>query len=164
MTAASTTDNSTLQYISFLMSGAVGGMIPTHQLTETINLELGQIVQIPDLPPAVVGVCGWRGEVLWLVDLAYALGLSPLLSPDYQSAKCSLLRVSVNQHNFGLLVTEVGQLVRCDRQDLIPGVPSQIPPGAETLIDGQYSPSQGKTLLSVNLEALLATLRDQSLS
>lgn len=164
MTAASTTDNSTLQYISFLMSGSVGGMIPTHQLTETINLELGKIVQIPDLPPAVVGVCGWRGEVLWLVDLAYALGLSPLLGADYQSAKCSLLRVSVNQHNFGLLVMEVGQLVRCDRQELVPGIPSQINPEAAPLVDGQYSPSQGKLLLSVNLEALLATLRDQSLS
>lgn len=139
-------------------------MIPTHQLTETINLELGKIVQIPDLPPAVVGVCGWRGEVLWLVDLAYALGLSPLLGADYQSAKCSLLRVSVNQHNFGLLVMEVGQLVRCDRQELVPGIPSQINPEAAPLVDGQYSPSQGKLLLSVNLEALLATLRDQSLS
>lgn len=153
-----------LQYISFLMPGAVGGMIPTHQLTETINLELGKIVQIPDLPPAVVGVCGWRGEVLWLVDLAYALGLSPLLGTDYQSAKCSLLRVSVNQHSFGLLVMEVGQLVRCDRQALIPGAPSQLNPKAQHLVDGQYSSSQGKTLLSVNLEALLATLRDQGLS
>ncbi|MGB2926312.1 MAG: chemotaxis protein CheW [Limnothrix sp.] len=163
MTVASSTQSSILQHISFSLSGEVQGMILTTQLTETINLELGQIVQIPDCPSAVVGVCGWRGEVLWLVDLAYALGLSPLLGTDYQSAKCSLLRVSVNQQAFGVLVAQVGQLVRCDRQDIIPEAPSQLEPTAQALIAGQFSSSQGKTFLCINLEALLETLRDQSL-
>jgi positive phototaxis protein PixI len=163
MTATSpTTEGTTTQYISFRLANGLRGMIPTSQLTETINLELGSIVQIPDLPPAVVGICGWRGEVLWLADLAYALRSPPLLSGDYPGAKCSVLRVTANQQTFGILVTEVQQLIRCDRQDISPTLPPQIPPEVAPLVAGQYQPSPGEIILSINLEALLESLKRSS--
>lgn len=158
--APSTTETSSAQYISFVLADHVRGMIPTHQLAETINLELGSIIQIPDVPPAVVGVCSWRGEVLWLVDLSYALQLSPLLVSDYQPAKCSVLRVTVNQQVFGILVAEVRQLIRCDRQQIIAGIPPQIKPEAAPLISGYFAPSPKETVLNIDLEALLTTIRN----
>lgn len=158
--APTTTDPppTTTQYISFLLTQQVSGMFPTSQLTETVNLELGQIVQIPDLPPAVVGICGWRGEVLWLVDLSYTLGLSPLLSTDYQSAKCNVLKVTINQQTFGLLVAEVRQLVRCDRQNIQPDLPKSFSPEVAPLIEGHFTASKQTELISINLEALLDSL------
>lgn len=158
-TAPATTANASDQYISFLLADQVRGMIPTSQLAETINLDLGNIVQIPDLPPAVVGVCGWRGEVLWLVDLSYVLQLSPLLAADYQASKCSVLRVTVNQQMFGLLVAEVQQLIRCDRQAITPGTLPTLKPAVAPLIAGHFSPSPKDTVLSINLEAVLENLR-----
>jgi positive phototaxis protein PixI len=160
-TATSTKHNTATQYISFILSEQVRGMLPTTELTETINLELGNIVQIPDLHPAVVGACGWRGDVLWLVDLSYALALPPLLGSDYQPSKCSVLRVTVNQQTFGLLVAEVRQLIRCDRQDILPGISPAIKTTVSHLISGQFTSSQGETLLSINLEAILDMLRQQ---
>lgn len=160
MTAAPpTAEGTTAQYISFLLPQGLRGMIPTTQLAETINLDLGNIVQMPDLPPAVVGVCGWRGEVLWLVDLSYALRLPPLLAGDYPSAKCSVLRVTVNQQSFGMLVTEVQQLIRCDRQKITPEALPQIPKEVVSVIAGQFQPSPGEVILSINLEALLERLK-----
>ena len=147
------------QFISFLLTQQVWGMIPTHQLTETINLELGKIVQIPDLPPAVIGVCGWRGEVLWLVDLSYALGLAPLLSADYQSSKCNVLRVTVNQQSFGVLVAEVRQLMRCDPQDIQAGLPVPFKTEVAPLIAGSLTREGNAQVTSFNLETLLETLR-----
>jgi positive phototaxis protein PixI len=163
MTSAPPADSTTTtQYISFLLTEKMRGMIPTTQLSETINLELNRIVQIPDLPPAVVGVCGWRGEVLWLVDLSYALSLTPLLDTDYQSAKCSVLRVTVHQQSFGILVADVQQLVRGDRQKILPGLPSRIKPEAAPIIAGQFPDSQGNILISIDLEGLLESLRPRT--
>ncbi|OKH19753.1 chemotaxis protein CheW [[Limnothrix rosea] IAM M-220] len=147
------------QFISFLLTQKVWGMVQTSQLTETINLELGKIVQIPDLPPAVVGVCGWRGEVLWLVDLSYALGLAPLLSADYQSDKCNVLKVTVNQQSFGILVAEVRQLMRCDPQDIQTGLPVPFKAEVAPLIAGHLTTTGNIQVTSFNLEALLETLR-----
>lgn len=134
-------------------------MIPTTQLMETVNLELGTIVQVPDLPPAVIGVCNWRGEVLWLVDLSLALGLPSLLGTDYQSAKCNVLKVTVNQQSFGILVAEVRQLVRCDRQKIQPGIPSSLEFEAAQLVEGFYAATQDIKILSIDLAGLLEMLR-----
>ena len=147
------------QFISFLLTQRQWGMIPTSQLTETVNLGLDSIVQIPDLPPAVVGVCGWRGEVLWLVDLSYALGLSPLLSTDYQPAKCNVLRVAVNQQNFGIIVAEVRQLFRCDQNSLRPELPAPFKADVAPLLEGTFTAAKQTQVVSVNLGALLETLR-----
>lgn len=149
------------QYISFGFTEGLRGMLPTTQLTETINLELGQIVQMPDLPPTVVGVCGWRGDVLWLVDLSTVLALPPLLSTDYQSSKCSVLRVTVNRQTFGLLVSEVGQLVRCDRQQIKPGLPPMLKPDIAPMIEGLFQDPQGRQFISIDLNAILETLQTQ---
>ncbi len=37
-----------------------------------------EIVPIPHMPPWVMGVHNWRGEILWMVDLGHLLGLTPL--------------------------------------------------------------------------------------
>lgn len=160
-TQSSSPDTSSQQqFISFLLNDGIWGMIPTTQLTETVNLELGTIIQIPDLPPAVIGVCGWRGEVLWLVDLSYALGLPPLLSTDYQSAKCNVLKVTVNQQSFGILVAEVRQLVRCDRQHIQGGIPSSLKlEAADQLVDGFYAAVKDIQILNIDLASLLDMLR-----
>ncbi|AFY38019.1 CheW protein [[Leptolyngbya] sp. PCC 7376] len=147
------------QFISFLLTQKLWGMIPTSQLTETVNLGLDSIVQIPDLPPAVVGICGWRGEVLWLVDLSYALGLPPLLSTDYQSAKCNVLKVTINQQSFGILVAEVRQLIRCDSTKIQAKLPDSFKPEVAPLLNGSFAAMKDTSVVSVNLGALLETLR-----
>ncbi|AMA07871.1 chemotaxis protein CheW [Picosynechococcus sp. PCC 73109] len=152
-------ESSTTQYIGILLADGFRAMVPTAQLVETINVELGHIVQMPDLPPAVVGVCGWRGDVLWLVDLAYALRLPPLLAGDYGRSQCHVLRVTVNHQTFGILVAEVQHLIRGDRLELLPGPPGQIPPEVSALVAGQFRTASGETILSINLEALLDHLK-----
>jgi positive phototaxis protein PixI len=45
------------------------------QVTELIDIPLDRVVPMPHLPPTVMGVYNWRGEILWIVDLAKLLGL-----------------------------------------------------------------------------------------
>jgi positive phototaxis protein PixI len=49
---------------------------PPIRVTEIINMQLDLVVPIPHLPPAVMGVYNWRGEILWVVDLSRLLGLT----------------------------------------------------------------------------------------
>lgn len=45
------------------------------QVTELVNIPIDRVVPMPHLPPTVMGVYNWRGEILWIVDLAKLLGL-----------------------------------------------------------------------------------------
>lgn len=146
------------QYISFAINAKVQGMIPTQQLGETLNLDLASIVQIPDVPAAVIGVCSWRGEVLWLVDIGYLLGFEPLLTPQYQQPKCSILRVTSQGNTIGLLVAEVKQLIRCQATQIQHDKPSFIASERANLIQGTLQNSPGQTLLLLDIEAIIHSL------
>jgi positive phototaxis protein PixI len=47
------------------------------RVSELMNIPIDRVVPIPHLPTAVMGVYNWRGEVLWIVDLAVLLDLTP---------------------------------------------------------------------------------------
>ncbi len=55
----------------------LGKALPlTTQVTALVKIQLDLVVPIPHLPPAAIGVYNWRGEILWIVDLARLLGLT----------------------------------------------------------------------------------------
>ena len=56
--------------------GIGSDLSPPIRVTEIINMQLDLIVPIPHLPPVVIGVYNWRGEILWVVDLSRLLGLT----------------------------------------------------------------------------------------
>lgn len=146
------------QYISFALNNKIEGMIPTQQLVETLNLDLASIVQIPDMNAAVIGVCSWRGEVLWLLDLSYLLGFEPLLTPQYQQPKCSILRVTNQGNTIGLLVAEVKQLIRCQTTEIEAKCPSFISSERANLISGTFTNTQKKQVLLLDLAAIIQSL------
>jgi positive phototaxis protein PixI len=47
------------------------------RVTELMNIPIDRVVPMPHLPSAVMGVYNWRGEILWIADLARLLDLNP---------------------------------------------------------------------------------------
>lgn len=64
------------------------------QVTELVNIQLDRVVPMPHLPPAVRGVYNWRGEILWIVDLAILMGISSG-SRRYRSLQPTMILTSV---------------------------------------------------------------------
>lgn len=52
----------------------VSGLNVRHQVTELVDIPFDRVVPMPHLPPAVMGIYNWRGEILWVVDLAVLVG------------------------------------------------------------------------------------------
>jgi positive phototaxis protein PixI len=63
------------------------------QVTELVNISLDRVVPMPHLPPAVRGVYNWRGEVLWIVDLAILMGIAGI-SRRYRSLQPTIILTS----------------------------------------------------------------------
>jgi positive phototaxis protein PixI len=111
------------QFLSFSVSlDQTQVMVSTQELTEIISLSLSQIVPIPDIPPEVMGICNWRGEMLWLVDIAYLLGKKPLFQQESHLAShshCSVVVVHAQGLTLGLVVNQVQKLHRYDASQLL---------------------------------------------
>jgi len=143
------------QFLSFSLTPEIWAMLPSQQLATIINLDPTTVVPIPDMPAAVVGVFPWQGEVLWLVDLAYLLGFEPLLTPEYHQPKCSVLRVTSFGKTLGLLVNQVGQLIRCKAEQIQLPSTKMITSTPAQYLKGTVRNYQGETLLIVDVEAIL---------
>ncbi|EKV01370.1 chemotaxis signal transduction protein [Leptolyngbya sp. PCC 7375] len=66
------------QYLKFSLLNDVTALLPISQLAAALKIEVSQITAIPHLPPWIMGVYNWRGEILWLVDIGHLLGGNPL--------------------------------------------------------------------------------------
>ncbi|MFN5729854.1 MAG: chemotaxis protein CheW, partial [Pseudanabaena sp.] len=68
--------------------------------------------------PSVMGIYNWRGDVIWVIDLASLLGYKPLYAQQYEQEKlqdkCHIVFLRNQDNVIGLAVPRVGQIVKCD--------------------------------------------------
>lgn len=79
------------QYLRFHLAPDLNAALPVEQMTEVFTVSTTKVVPIPHMPAWVIGVYNWRGEILWLVDLGYLLGGTPL----YQQASSRSLYTAI---------------------------------------------------------------------
>lgn len=157
-----------MQFLSFSLTLDNKAILPTANLVEVFNVDPGLIVPIPDMPPGVMGACNWRGQVLWLVDLAYLLGLGAMFDRDFHYPKHSVLIVRSQGKLLGLAVNEVGRLMQCDPAQFQP-VPISLLPQMQVFtscIQGQIIDAEGKSFLALDTDAIgefLAKYQQRSL-
>ncbi|MGB7439684.1 MAG: chemotaxis protein CheW [Coleofasciculaceae cyanobacterium] len=142
------------QFLGFYLSPEIQVMLPTQHLAKILSLELTTIVPIPDMPEAVVGVCPWQGEVLWLIDIAYLLGSKPILMPDYNQTKCNVLKVTTQGFSLGLVVYKIGQLVKCDLSQIRPASHDEIKPHLNSYYQTNWLYLNEESLPILDVEAV----------
>ena len=106
------------QFLSFSLAPEQQALLPTHQLLEIVQVNLSQITAIAGLAPSVMGIYNWRGDVIWVVDLASLLGYKPLYAQEYAQGKfqdkCHVIFLRNQDNVIGFAVSQVGQIMRCD--------------------------------------------------
>jgi positive phototaxis protein PixI len=96
-----------------------------NRVTELVNIPLDRVIPMPHLPPAILGVYNWRGEILWIVNFVTLLGLKPapgMSAPyHYRSLQPTIVLTNVtssgNSMAIGLVVDRIDEIEWC-RPDL----------------------------------------------
>lgn len=143
------------QFLSFQLPAGLQAILPITQLTEVLRLAVSQIVPIPDVPPAIVGVCNWRGEVLWLADLGCLLNTPPLFGQEYHHSHHSVIVTQYQGTALGLLVSQVDRMVWCNPAQFQPIPASQAALQPSPHVQGYWLTPEGKPLLVLNSESLV---------
>lgn len=110
----------TEQFLKFYLHPDTKLMLPIGQITEVLKIKFGSIVPLPQMPSWVMGVYNWRGDILWMVDLADLVGLQPWYrhsSPARHTAVVlSPHRERPDRRNvhLGLVVSRIEDLVTCE--------------------------------------------------
>lgn len=164
----SSTDSTTLgeQFLRLQLRSDVPILLSVRQITEILSIADSQIMPIPHMPPWMMGIYNWRGEILWIVDLAHLCGLAPWY--EYPHAHSSHATVILNLPatteqspsakgcSLGLVVQKVEDMEWCTLDAVQLSPPPSIPDPIAQFSVGYWQKSEatrlaildGKTLLS----------------
>ncbi|MEB3295266.1 MAG: chemotaxis protein CheW [Synechococcales bacterium] len=147
------------QLLRFSLSEGHQVLLPTQHLLEILGAAQTPIIPIPDMPAAVMGVCNWRGEILWLVDLSCYLGFGALSFTNLQRKSFKTLIAQAGQQRVGFVVAQVEQMIWLERSQLLPVPNPPMNPVLARSLQGYYADPVGNMLLVLDGIAVINTLQ-----
>lgn len=171
------------QFLSCFLGSNTTILLPVVQLIEILNISLDQITPIPHLPAWVGGVYNWRGEVLWIVDLAQLLGIeaappqadprstthnptqgsTPMLNPALANPQLVVLQgqevtATGTWATLGVLVDQTGDLEWCDLDAIQSPPPTAFTTTLARFLRGYWLRDNGDVFLCPSVDAIFAAM------
>ena len=100
------------RFLRFLFSHEHEALLPLDCVLEVLQLSSESLLPIPDMPRCISGICKWKGETLWVVDLNALIDQKPL-DPHL----IGTLSVIVIKHDHRMLGLMVEQVIDIDLRD-----------------------------------------------
>lgn len=92
------------RYLKFHLDQHSPAILAMEHVQEVLIVPPRRITPMPNMPEYVLGLLNRRSRVVWVIDLAQALGLQPL---GINTQQYSVVIIQVKQITLGLLVQEV---------------------------------------------------------
>jgi positive phototaxis protein PixI len=144
------------RYLSVFLPGRHQALLPTDSLIEVLTFAPAQIISIPDTPDQVMGVCNWRGEVLWLVDAGHLLAATPSFHETNYQTKFNVVVLKRQNRALGLVVERVGNMLWCHPSEIEAVVSdATLDNMATRCLLGAWVDPAGQSLLVMNAMAIL---------
>ncbi|MEO1004661.1 MAG: chemotaxis protein CheW [Cyanobacteria bacterium J06638_38] len=110
------------QFLMLDLAPATTALLATEKLTEVLSLSPEQIMPIPHMSPWMMGTYNWRGEILWLIDASYLVGLTPLYQQLQTTSGYTLVVMQFNtdgdRQTLGLVVNQIGNIEKLSLDSL----------------------------------------------
>lgn len=164
----STSSKANEQFLRFHLFPNTTALLPIQQLTEVLTISRQQIVPIFQMPPWVMGVYNWRGEILWMVDLGHLVGLTPWHQQPMSASAHTVVVLQTNSNSatssntntqmIGVVVNRVEDIEWCN-PDWIQSPPaSTVTPELMPFLRGYWLKSNGEMLVLIDGKAIIAAM------
>ncbi|MCU0551438.1 MAG: chemotaxis protein CheW [Leptolyngbya sp. Prado105] len=145
------------KFLRFRLDRTQSMLLAVENITAVQTVAILDILPVPQMNPCVLGMSNWRGESLWLVDLAQQLGFQSIANRMTRLATLSVIVVQIDDHALGLVVPEIYEIEEYNPETLLN-------PSAELHSDQTFAFTKGyfKRDRSIVLDAA-AVIQDPSL-
>ncbi len=159
------------QFLRFSIQPGLMALIEIERTIELVNIPISRVVPMPHLPPAVRGVYNWRGDILWVVDLAVLVGGGKEVSRKYRSLQPIVILSSTPVAEqtrstpatidyqadtaIGVIVEEIVEIEWCDLDLISSSLPSNLDPELAKWMRGVWESPTGENFLVLDAAAIL---------
>lgn len=109
------------RFLRFRLDERDAALLPVDYIREVLGVTAAKILPVPHVPDSVLGIYNWRGQMLWLVDLARLLGYEGLASGAFEGNP-DIMVLDVQRQLLGVVVRQVDTIEEHDWQKLQPPV------------------------------------------
>ncbi len=148
------------QFLRFQLQPDLMGLMEIDLVTELVNIPSDRIVPMPHLPPAVMGIYNWRGEILWIVDVATLIGANRPVGRSRSLQPTIILSSGVTpedrlQTTVGLVVDELDEIEWFDLDLIQSPVPDYIYPEFSKWANGWWVSANHQNFLRLDGQKIL---------
>jgi positive phototaxis protein PixI len=150
------------QFLRFQIQSNLMALMEIELVTELVNIPIDRIVPMPHLPPAVMGIYNWRGEILWIVNLATLIGVnhsggrSPSLQPTIILTSGATPEDRIRT-TVGFVVDRLDQIEWFDLDSIQSPLPAHIYPEFSKWANGCWVSPTGENLLKLDGQTIFAS-------
>jgi positive phototaxis protein PixI len=148
------------QFLRFQLQPDLMALMEIDLVTELVNIPSDRIVPMPHLPPAVMGIYNWRGEILWIVNVATLIGANRPVGRSRSLQPTIILSSGVTpedrlQTTVGLVVDELDEIEWFDLDAIESPVPDHIYPEFSKWASGLWVSATGENFLRLDGQTIL---------
>ncbi len=119
------------RFLRFVLSKDQETLLPLDQVIEVMQILPESILSVPNMSNCILGVCIWKGETLWLVDLNTLVGYEALYQQSHLLETASVIIVQNQGQTLGLMVEKIDDINLFDENKILAGTglcPSELEP------------------------------------
>lgn len=168
LSTPATSRSADIQVLSFGLTPETTALLPIHNLVEILKIPCGQLAPIAHMPTWVMGVCNWRGEILWMLDLANLLGLSSGAEDRLQLSYHTTLVLEVVDSSLaqgdrqtlrlGLIVPRLGSIQSLNPERIQSPPATAVTAAMAPFLQGYWITETGDILNLLDVRALFSRL------
>ncbi|MDJ0707585.1 MAG: chemotaxis protein CheW [Leptolyngbyaceae cyanobacterium MO_188.B28] len=137
--------------LRFPLGSHDSALLPLAQITEILRIDIADILTVPETPHCVLGICNWRGDMLWLIDLNDLVSSTPLFELELGVTAVMVIVVQINGQAVGLGLPQVHDIEFHNLERLQPTAPGLFSPQLQPFVLGTLPGVVGAVL---NLAAI----------
>ena len=152
-------DQTELRFLRFSFSPSETALLPLTSIRQVMQVLPQRILPVPDMPTSVLGICNFRGEILWLVDLGLQIGFQGVAPQNRLSSQAAYatqlsekflgwmaIVIQAQGKSLGLIVPEVIDIESHNPKQLQPPAIDLFPPTLLPFIQGYLVRSSSPVL------------------
>ncbi|NER81224.1 MAG: chemotaxis protein CheW [Leptolyngbya sp. SIO1D8] len=155
------------QFLKLALEVKTPVLLSVLNLVEILTIATNQVVPVFQLPPWVMGVYNWRGDILWVVDLNHLIGCAPWYRQENYASKHTVVVLKGQSKKglyasgelvLGLAVNRVDDMVICE-PELIKAIEKlEIPDTINSFLKGSLTEENGKYYWVLDGEKVLSVM------
>ena len=135
------------RFLKFPLNKEVNALLPLGELEAVINVNVKDILPVPQVTEFWLGVINWRGKAIWILDLANLIGAN-------HWCRGTKVKNAVEDKTIGFLVEKVSTISTLDKNKELPLSESMVPKNWASFFIGYFLDSENNPLMLLDLKAI----------